>query len=362
MSQQTPTRLPDGGIGHPTDAPAACSGGPAGERYQLHDEIARGGMGAIFRATDTVLRREVAVKLLQEKHTADPGTARRFLDEARITAQLQHPAIPPVYDLGALPDGRAFLAMKLIKGETLDAMLRYRADPSQRGWFLAIFEQVCQALAYAHAHDVIHRDLKPANVMVGAFGEVQVMDWGLGKVLSARPTEDAFDPEATTGTAIHSLRDGEDSGTQAGTILGTLAFMPPEQALGAIGKVNQRSDVFGLGAILAVILTGQPPFPTGSRESLRVQAAQGKLDHCFARLDACGAEPDLVALCKRCLHPDPVGRPAGAGEVAAAVAGLRQAADERARRAELERVRAQEQRKRRRVQFGLVGAVVVVLA
>ncbi len=134
------------------------------QRYALGAEIARGGMGVIYRATDTVLGREVAVKVLQEKFTPASGTARRFADEARITAQLQHPAIPPVHDYGGLPSGRPFLAMKLIKGRTLEELLRQRTDPSvERGRFVAIFEQVCQAVAYAHAHTVIHRDLKPGN-------------------------------------------------------------------------------------------------------------------------------------------------------------------------------------------------------
>ena len=230
-------------------------------RYLLGEEIARGGMGVVYRATDAVLGRVVAVKVLQEKHAPDSGTARRFADEARITGQLQHPNVPAVHDLGVLPDGRPFLAMKLIKGETLEGLLKRRADPTEgRGRFVAAFEQVCQAVAYAHAHDVLHRDLKPANVMVGAFGEVQVMDWGLAKVLGARPGE-RTDPEETTApTAVRSLREGDDPFTQAGSVLGTPAFTAPEQAAGAVGTIDRRSDVFGLGAVLAVVLTGRPPF------------------------------------------------------------------------------------------------------
>jgi eukaryotic-like serine/threonine-protein kinase len=156
------------------------------QRYVLGEEIARGGMGAVLRAFDTVLQREVAVKVLHEKYSPSSAAARRFDDEARITGQLQHPNIPAVHDLGALPDGRPFLAMKLIKGVTLEELLKTRTSPEHdRGRFVAVFEQICQAVAYAHAHDVIHRDLKPQNVMVGAFGEVQVMDWGLAKVLSS---------------------------------------------------------------------------------------------------------------------------------------------------------------------------------
>jgi hypothetical protein len=164
-----------GGTAPPTAVP---TGPPTGtDRYVLGDEIALGGMGVVYRAADTALGREVAVKVLLDKLGPGSGAARRFADEARITGQLQHPAIPPVHDLGSLPDGRPFLAMKLIKGNTLDALLKARTNPGEdRGRFVAVSEQVCQALEFAHAHGVIHRDLKPANVMVGSFGEVQVMD------------------------------------------------------------------------------------------------------------------------------------------------------------------------------------------
>src|SRR5207302_9765900 len=128
-------------------------------RYELLGEIGSGGMGIIYRATDTVLGREVAVKVLQEKFAAASAAARRFIDEARIAGQLQHPALPAVHGLGTLADGRPFLAMKLIKGDTLDSLLQDRPDPShERGKFIAVFEQVCQALAFAHDRHVIHRD------------------------------------------------------------------------------------------------------------------------------------------------------------------------------------------------------------
>src|SRR5262249_53194055 len=161
------------------------------------------------RAIDASFGREVAVKVLQERFAPDSGTARRFADEARITGQLQHPNIPAVHDLGTLADGRPFLAMKLIKGDTLDALLKQRSDASaDRGRVVAAFEQVCQAVAYAHAHGVIHRDLKPANVMVGSFGEVQVMDWGLAKVLGeGGPLVALGASDRRLGTEIRSERD-----------------------------------------------------------------------------------------------------------------------------------------------------------
>jgi serine/threonine protein kinase len=237
---------------------------------------------------------------------------------------LQHPSIPPVHDFGTLADGRPFLEMKLIKGQTLEELLKARSDSvADLGRFVAVFEQICQALAYAHSHDVIHRDLKPANVMVGSFGEVQVMDWGLAKVLGV-DVAPGGDPEATASTTqVGSLRDTDGSFTQAGSVLGTPAFMPPEHALGAIGEIDACSDVFGLGAILAVVLTGKAPFTSDTADTTRVKAARGEVGECFSRLDDCGADPDLVALCKRCLAAKPAERPANAGEVARAVAELR---------------------------------------
>ena len=151
--------------------------------YGLLERVGAGGMGVVYRAPRGRLRPRRRPQVPQTRYPADSPTARRFLEEARITGQLQHPAIPPVHHIGTLPDGRPFLAMKLIKGETLADLLGRRQRPG-RARFVPAFAQMCQAIAYAHARKVIHRDLKPANVMVGAFGEVQVMDWGLAKVLT----------------------------------------------------------------------------------------------------------------------------------------------------------------------------------
>jgi serine/threonine protein kinase len=219
-------------------------------RCQVLGEIGRGGMGVVYRARDTALDRDVAVKLLAERYPTDSPVAQRFLSEARITGQLQHPGIPAVHQFGTLPDGRPFLAMKFIRGTTLADILKHRTDPAaDRGQQLAIFEAVCQAVAYAHAHRVIHRDLKLANVMVGRFGEVQVMDWGLAKVL----TEE--EPAATAALAVEATRAWTEfspmpegaAHTQAGSLVGTPAYIAPEQAAGELAKVDQRADVFGLG-------------------------------------------------------------------------------------------------------------------
>jgi tRNA A-37 threonylcarbamoyl transferase component Bud32 len=367
---ESATRPPDG-EGQSTAPNASPEADPVPEtvgRYAIVGEIARGGMGVVYRATDPALGREVAVKLMRVAYRESSAAVRRFLDEARITGQLQHPGIPPVFEVGALPDGSPFLAMKLIKGHTLEAILADRGEPAKGVPYpLAVFEQICQAVGYAHAHDVIHRDLKPANVMVGAFGEVQVMDWGLAKVLtSATATRvGVADPDATRGTEIQSLR-GEDAATQAGSLLGTPAFMPPEQAIGAVDQLDARSDVFGLGAVLCVILTGKPPYLGADAESTRQLAARAKLGDAFDRLSACGAEPGWVALCRRCLAAEKADRPAAGGVVSAAVAALRADAEERARQAELDRVRADAaaaaERKRRRVILAAAGAVAAVLA
>jgi tetratricopeptide (TPR) repeat protein len=323
---------------------AALSGAAAPAGFDLRDEVGRGGMGVVFRALDLSLNREVAVKLLQDQFSAVGTAAVRFLEEARITAQLQHPGIPAVHQVGVLPNGRPFLAMKLIKGETLDRRLKVRADAgAERGRFLQIFESIAQALAYAHSRRVIHRDLKPANIMVGAFGEVQVMDWGLAKVLG---NEAAAKAESDETTKIRSDRDSNsDASTQYGQFMGTPAFMPPEQAIGAVDRIDERSDVFGLGAILCVILTGKPPFVGGDAETTRQLAARGKVEDAFARLDACGADPELVALAKRCLAVEPADRPANAGELATAIAHYRTRAEDRARQLELARAAGDARRR-----------------
>jgi tetratricopeptide (TPR) repeat protein len=200
------------------------------------------------------------------------------------------------------------------------------------------------------------------------------MDWGLAKVLGqeAPVTVEALAAvETQAWTQVSPTPEGVAQ-TQAGTLVGTPAYIAPEQAVGELARVNERSDVFGLGALLAVMLTGEPPYVGDTFESVRVQAVRGKLEDCFARLDASGAEPELVALCKKCLAFEPADRPADAGAVAQAVAGLRAAADERARRAELERVRlegerataeakAVEEAKRRRLTLALAATVVLAL-
>lgn len=365
--------------------------------YELIAEIGRGGMGVVYSARDLQFDRQVAIKTLLPH--ADPV---RFLNEAKITARLPHPNIPPVYALGTLPDGTPWLAMKLITGKTLQKLLEQSQQSEQTepvaddaptpprgtqadgegpggrdlGRLLAIFEQICHAVGYAHAHGVIHRDLKPANVMVGAFGEVQVMDWGLAKVLDEALEASSIPPSTTVDlqATVSLARDATDattppvsSATRTGSVLGTPSYMSPEQAAGDIHNLGPRSDVFALGAILCQILTGRPPYMGKQIELIRLQALRGDLREVFKLLDSSGAEPEVIALCKGCLSVQPEDRPASGREVAQEVARIRNEAELRARRAELERaealVREAEQRKRRRtLQYSAIAVALVLLA
>jgi eukaryotic-like serine/threonine-protein kinase len=374
-TQSVPAEIPDDGNATISDQSLANTSSsilPPCERYELGAEIARGGMGIVHRAFDNVFGREVAIKVLQHKFGTNSSTACRFFDEARITGQLQHPGIPPVHDIGTLADGRPFMAMKLIKGETLEVLLRLRPTPSHdRGRFVAAFEQLCQAVAYAHAHGVIHRDLKPQNVMVGAFGEVQVMDWGLAKVRPTAPNhaDDWNGQDTAPLMEISSNRDSDGVLTQPGSAIGTPAYMPPEQALGALSQIDSRSDVFGLGGILAMILTGKPPFFSDTEPTTHLKSASGDLAGCLANLDQCGAEPELIDLCKRCLSIKQEDRPQNAEAVAKIVAQFRADSEERAKTARIEQarvetqaaVRTAEQRKRRGILMGLAGAFVLLM-
>jgi WD40 repeat protein/serine/threonine protein kinase len=368
----------DPGATDPLHAPPALPGWTAGDAerdtappvvpgYEILGELGSGGMGAVYRARQLSLNREVAIKLLKRRYASDPLAAHRFLDEARITGLLEHPAIPPVHDIGTLPDGRPFLAMKLIKGSSLADLLA-GATPRAGGppaRFVAVFAQVCQAVAYAHSRGVIHRDLKPANVMVGSFGEVQLMDWGLAReARGAEPEPCGADTAAGVDAPapLAEVRTPQSHLTHAGSVVGTPAFMAPEQARGALAAIDERSDVFGLGAVLCAILTGEPPYVGPSTQAVRQLAIRGATEAAFVRLDRSGGDPELVALCKRCLAADPAARPRDARQVADAVAAHLAAADERARRAELARVRSEERRKRRLDRVMLAWAVSLILA
>lgn len=320
-------------------------------RYQLQGEIARGGMGAILKGRDTDLGRELAIKVLLDQHKDIPEVIQRFVEEAQIGGQLQHPGIAPIYELGQFSDKRPFFSMKLVKGQTLSKLLAERENPAaDRGRFIGIFKQVCQTMAYAHSRGVIHRDLKPANIMVGAFGEVQVMDWGLAKVLPAGGVADEkkANDKQRGQSIIKTLRTKVDSDlpgkfgsfgsyTQMGSVMGTPAYMPPEQALGEIDNLDERADVFGLGAILCEILSGKPPYVADNGTQVYRMASRGKLADCIERLDMCGADADLIALTKHCLELEPVDRPRDAGVLTERVTLYLESVEARLREAEVQR-------------------------
>ena len=319
--------------------------GPTG-RYQIHGEISRGGMGAVLRARDGDLGRDLAVKVLLSQHMQRPEMFERFIEEAQIGGQLQHPGILPVHELGRFADGRPYFTMKFVRGRTLEALLATRRSVAEdRARFVGIFEQICHTIAYAHASGVVHRDLKPANIMVGSFGEVQVMDWGLAKVLiegeSKETREHASTDEVPVVRTARSDAAGgggttERSATQAGSVLGTPAYMAPEQARGEVHRIDERTDVFGLGAILAEILTGEPPF-SGDPKSAHAMSRVGDLSGAHARLEGCGADTVLIELSKRCLAAEPGDRPRTGGDVAEAVAEHLESVEKRLRQTELER-------------------------
>ena len=219
-----------------------------GTKYAALERIGQGGMGTVYRARDRELGRDVALKVVRLPEGA-PDIAERMMREARTLARLEHPGIVPVHDVGTLPDGRVFYAMKLVRGAPLDALPS--ASFAER---LRIVERVCEAVAFAHAHGVIHRDLKPQNVMVGPFGEVLVMDWGVAKIVGDASGSLGADAGVSASSAAPS--------TGHGVVLGTPGYMAPEQAAGDPSLVDARADVYAIGAILrdlvAANLESQP--------------------------------------------------------------------------------------------------------
>jgi serine/threonine-protein kinase len=327
-------------------------------------------MGAVLKGHDVDLGRDLAVKVLLERHGDDPELIRRFVEEAQIGGQLQHPGIVPVYELGAFADRRPYIAMKLVKGRTLAALLSERPSLSDGlPRFVGIFEQICQTVAYAHARGVIHRDLKPLNVMVGSFGEVQVMDWGLAKVLPKGGVADdeRAGQEGARETVIATARSGGKADadlSRAGSVLGTPSYMAPEQARGEIDRIDERADVFALGSILCEVLTGQPAFTGRTSGEIQRKAARADTAEALGRLDACGADAEMAALARACLAAEPEDRPRDARAVSERVSAHLASVQERLRAAEIDRARAEaraaEERRRRRLQLGLAASLLAL--
>ena len=235
----------------------------SGTGYVLIDKLGSGGMSGVFRVTDTALGREVALKVLGiEDSSGELGA--RLLREAKIIAQLEHPGIVPVHDVGTLPDGRVFYTMKLVQGRRLDQQRDELGGPPER---LRTFQKICEAVSFAHARHVLHRDLKPQNIMVGPFGEVLVMDWGLAKLLDPGVlAEEKMVPKIAESGRTLPGQDASDTpspeaDTAHGVVLGTPGYMAPEQARGEIEAIGPRADIYSLGAVLKFLMVGANRMP-----------------------------------------------------------------------------------------------------
>lgn len=264
------------------------------ERFEMRREVAAGGMGTVLDVFDHAMRRRVAIKVLHPQLASRLEEIELFVAEAHLTGRLDHPNIAPVHDLHVDPTRGAFFVMKLIEGDTLSSLVRERRAPDADGRalerLLGVFLKVCEAVEFAHSRCVLHLDLKPSNVMVGSHGQVYVMDWGI---------------------AVECRRDLNGNLTPVGSrrgVRGTMAYMPPEQLSANLADLDQRADVYGLGAILYEILTGRPPFlPLGDyRDATRLRTY--KVPPPGAIVGDRPLPPGLCAIAMRALAHEPTGR------------------------------------------------------
>ncbi len=295
-----------------TDSVGSANGD--GQRFRILRPHAKGGLGAVFVALDGELYREVALKRILDQHADDPVSRQRFLLEAEITGNLEHPGIVPVYGLGTYPGGRPFYAMRFIRGDSLkEAIEQHHAGAKDRTGLelrrlLHRFLDICNAIDYAHSRGVLHRDIKPANVIVGKHGETLVVDWGLAKPLGrVEPGVDAGERTLVPSSAVGSAE------TLPGSALGTPAFMSPEQAAGELEKLSPRSDVYSLGATLYCLLTGRPPFE-GDVFEIIAKVRRGEVVPPRA-LDPT-IDPALEAVCLKAMSTRPEDRYPGARALA----------------------------------------------
>ena len=338
-------------------------------RYDVLGEIGHGGIGVVALARDVDLGRELAIKLLREKHRQHDEIVQRFREEARIIGQLQHPGIVPVYEMGQSSDGRPFFSMKLVNGQTLDEVINeFGTHTKHRRRMLNIMLSVCQTVAYAHSKGVVHRDLKPINIMVGEFGEVQVLDWGLAKLLvgdNALQSENIESASVSANARTNERSSSSTVNSLDGTVIGTPAYMPPEQAQGLVEKTGKQSDVFSLGAILLEILTGQPPYGGVSTQEQLCAAESADMQSSLDRLEGESIDEELKSIVRRCLEREFENRPADAGAVAIALEGYLQSVEARLQQAQITAAaaesKAKQETKTRRVTVALIGFVAVTL-
>lgn len=294
------------------------------KRYDVHEEFARGGMGAILRVFDRNIRRDLAMKVMlrrglsgkSQESAAQTRAMGRFLDEAQITGQLEHPGIVPVHELGVDEGGQVYFTMKLVQGEELGEKYD-KVHEGDKEWTttraLSVLLRVCEAMSYAHARGVIHRDLKPANVMVGEFGEVYVMDWGLARILGREDFHGEELSPQSAGTQVVSDRldqrdisPGSTMFTMEGDVMGTPSYMPIEQARGEIEEMDERSDVYAIGAMLYHLLSGRRPYQADGEAPNAFTTLMRLLDGPPMPLheSGVGIPPELEAICEKAMSRD----------------------------------------------------------
>src|SRR5262245_29106540 len=317
-----------------------------GSRYARTSFHASGGMGTVWLAQDTQIGRDVALKELRIDETAGAAVANRFVREARITGQLEHPGVVPVYDLGRDPaTGRPYYTMRFVRGRSLteaaDTFHQNRRsggnDPLELVRLLTVFVSICNTIAYAHSHGVIHRDLKGDNLILGDFGEVIVLDWGVAKRL------DGSDEDIDAVSRVNPLAVPAAGKTMMGQVLGTPAYMSPEQAAGRLDLLGPSTDIFGLGAILYEILTGVPPFGGETADEVISKAQRGHFDR--PRVHWPEVPPGLEAACLKAMAWTPGARFATAADFGQEIQGWqdreRRKAEDELRHAR-DRLRAQQ--------------------
>ena len=301
--------------GLPSGAPGG-RGNPSANRFHILRSHAKGGLGEVFVARDLELNREVALKEIQGRHADHAESRLRFLVEAEVTGGLEHPGIVPVYGLGHYPDGRPFYAMRFIRGESLqEAIVRFhQADAADRDpgarelelrQLLGRFLDVCNAMAYAHSRGVLHRDLKPANIMLGAFGETLVVDWGLAK-FQDQPESEALGEAGAADRPLRPMSAGSSSATVFGSAIGTPQYMSPEQAAGQLDAIGPASDVYSLGGTLYTLLVGKAAFQDRNLLQLLEKVRRG--DFPAPRAVNPAVPRALEAVCLKAMANPPEGR------------------------------------------------------